>query len=704
MPEDSNIGDREHKRSRSVSSSSSRHGHKHSKSSKHSRRSSSRSRERHHHRHKHHKHSKHDDRKHRERSSEAPVPTSAPLAPPPALNPNQPSSSSNASKLSGKAVENKITQMFGYTSENNPFGDPNLLETFTWKKKIEKELATGVRTSIPTKGELRAERAELMGEIEQARLRRQLREKDAEEVERLKLEENRIRDASQYEDWEVKETQFHKVQMRVRTLLHIRERRLQPFDRLVANPFLVDAYLDEANPKYASVPLREEPLWNYVEIADPTQLVPSMPLDALLTAKSQLEELKEFEELELSPSKRSRGGSGVTLGRRVNLEYWTALLLLVQDAIAKAQLASRPADPNASSSAIKSSLPLLEEEFSILLSSKDLSELVAMERSVLEMLEIDARSKLPLSLESQLAEAEEEAQWYRVMQSNSSLKALPPFPSSRGGAPGRALLDAEYWEAVLGFVRTAVAKKGVSNAHQAITFERICQVADRSTIPLDLRASLKASSASLSLADSILAGLQLLRDNNVIPQVDVESDAKQTGEGASAVDAFLLSDVVAKDSHGLFLPTGLEEIDFGLEAEVPLARDWIKPTITSPEQIVPQKPKYFNRVKTGYNWNSYNKTHYDKENPPPKVVHGYKFNLFYPDLLDKTKTPSFRVEPTDSDEFCILRFSAGPPYEDVAFKIVNREWEYNKKHGFRCVFEKGVLQLFFNFKRQKYRR
>ena len=34
----------------------------------------------------------------------------------------------------------------------------------------------------------------------------------------------------------------------------------------------------------------------------------------------------------------------------------------------------------------------------------------------------------------------------------------------------------------------------------------------------------------------------------------------------------------------------------------------------------PRKPKYFNRVHTGYEWNKYNQTHYDQDNPPPKVV------------------------------------------------------------------------------------
>lgn len=36
----------------------------------------------------------------------------------------------------------------------------------------------------------------------------------------------------------------------------------------------------------------------------------------------------------------------------------------------------------------------------------------------------------------------------------------------------------------------------------------------------------------------------------------------------------------------------------------------------------PRKPRYFNRVHTGFEWNKYNQTHYDMDNPPPKIVQG----------------------------------------------------------------------------------
>lgn len=116
----------------------------------------------------------------------------------------------------------------------------------------------------------------------------------------------------------------------------------------------------------------------------------------------------------------------------------------------------------------------------------------------------------------------------------------------------------------------------------------------------------------------------------------------------------------------------------------------------------PRKPKYFNRVQMGYEWNKYNQTHYDHDNPPPKVVQGYKFNIFYPDLVDKTRAPTYRIErehgrkrgetfaPAGEDDTCLIRFIAGPPYDDIAFRIVDREWDYSAKRerGFRSSFDK----------------
>lgn len=146
---------------------------------------------------------------------------------------------------------------------------------------------------------------------------------------------------------------------------------------------------------------------------------------------------------------------------------------------------------------------------------------------------------------------------------------------------------------------------------------------------------------------------------------------------------------------------GNQEDELGVTDEVDLLA---KKAYSWQDRYAPRKPRYFNRVKTGYDWNKYNQTHYDHDNPPPKTVQGYKFNIFYPELVDPTKTPQFFLEPADSEDFCILRFHAGPPYEDVAFKIINREWNRSRKRGYRCTFERGILSLYFNFTTHWYRR
>ncbi|KAL3629808.1 hypothetical protein CASFOL_027030 [Castilleja foliolosa] len=119
-----------------------------------------------------------------------------------------------------------------------------------------------------------------------------------------------------------------------------------------------------------------------------------------------------------------------------------------------------------------------------------------------------------------------------------------------------------------------------------------------------------------------------------------------------------------------------------------------------------KKPRFEYRVQTGYEWNKYNRTHYDHDSPPPKFVQGYKFDVCYPDLVGQSKLPTYEIEKDgDSFDTCILKFRGGPPYQDLAFRIVNGgDWDYSSKRGFRCTFEGGILRLYFNFVRCRYRR
>lgn len=122
------------------------------------------------------------------------------------------------------------------------------------------------------------------------------------------------------------------------------------------------------------------------------------------------------------------------------------------------------------------------------------------------------------------------------------------------------------------------------------------------------------------------------------------------------------------------------------------------------------KPDRVCKVKTGFTWTQYNRTHYDsRTNPPPKSVMWYDFTLFYPALARTRRNPMtfFRVEDTPNgpnDIYCLLVFSVGPPYADVAYRIERKQWD-PRRGGVRISFDaNGKFRLFFRFSNSNYRR
>ena len=111
----------------------------------------------------------------------------------------------------------KVAKMLGYTNETNPFGDSNLLQPFVWGKKVAKER----EDRRPVEGDTEEKRLQLLQDISRVRKRREDREKELEEMERLRGEEQRLREAALYGDWQQKEEDFHLEQMRVRSKLRL---------------------------------------------------------------------------------------------------------------------------------------------------------------------------------------------------------------------------------------------------------------------------------------------------------------------------------------------------------------------------------------------------------------------------------------------------------------------------------------------------
>lgn len=116
-------------------------------------------------------------------------------------------------------------------------------------------------------------------------------------------------------------------------------------------------------------------------------------------------------------------------------------------------------------------------------------------------------------------------------------------------------------------------------------------------------------------------------------------------------------------------------------------------------------PVFKAQPRLGFEWNRYNQAHYNSENPPPKAVQGYWFEIQYPDLENSATVPSYKIiRQPEFGEDCVIQFRAPSIYKDLCFKIVDKPWDKNARHaGYVSKFEEGILRVNFKFKRQTYR-
>jgi hypothetical protein len=507
----------------------------------------------------HHHHDSDDERKDKKKSSRS----------------DDTAKSSNSS-----AKIEEVAKILGYSNDINPFGDSNLFVPFQWKKKEEKSSKSSRHHS---KANDEDNRLELLDEIEKARKRRQDRENELAEMERLRFEEQRLREAASFGDWQSKEEDFHREQIRVRSVLRILDGREKNIDLIAKNIILTESVL-EGNTREENDAKEKLQLID-VEMRSPIEIIDS--------ADSQgLEELREdcHSYIELERSKSTP-----------HVKYFELLQTIIGEEIK----ARKSSDRVVHRSVMKEVHQLMEDK-----SSGELDRLQAdIERSIRE---------------------------------------------NKYG-------DRDYWEAMAKEVRLQRAKTYILEIHERLLKQHI----------------------------EHLAAVHAARPKVVVQDTD---------ESSPSLDDSARAQMLLK----LEQEKGLDEDEGQLlsseEVQLPPQHyPWA-------DTIQPRKPRYFNRVRTGYDWNKYNSTHYDRDNPPPRMIQGYKFSIFYPDLIDTTVTPRYFLEPTDNDDIVIIRFHAGPPYEDIAFRIVNKQWDTHKQSGFKCIFDRGVLQLHFNFRRHWYRR
>uniref|UniRef100_I3LY84 Splicing factor Cactin n=1 Tax=Ictidomys tridecemlineatus TaxID=43179 RepID=I3LY84_ICTTR len=294
----------------------------------------------------------------------------------------------------------------------------------------------------------------------------------------------------------------------------------------------------------------------------------------------------------------------------------------------------------------------------------------------------------------------------------------------RAGGPN---LDMGYWESLLQQLRAHMARARLRERHQDVLRQKLYKLKQEQGVESGPLFPILKQEPPSPTAPAEGEGEAVLMEEDLIQQSLDDYDAgRYSPRLLTAHELPLDAHVLEPDEDLQRLQLSRQQLQvtgdasesaediFFRRAKEGMGQDEAQFSVEMPltgraylwaDKYRPRKPRFFNRVHTGFEWNKYNQTHYDFDNPPPKIVQGYKFNIFYPDLIDKRSTPEYFLEAcADNRDFAILRFHAGPPYEDIAFKIVNREWEYSHRHGFRCQFANGIFQLWFHFKRYRYRR
>ncbi|KAE9406027.1 hypothetical protein BT96DRAFT_963717 [Gymnopus androsaceus JB14] len=561
----------------------------------------------------------------------------------------------------------QIAELSVYSATDNPFHDVNLGQQFRWHKKNEKERKQGMSVAESQRRDA-VRRQEAKEELERLNKRRAEREVEQRLREEEEMRMQRLQESAQMSDWLSKEGDFQLEQERSRAAIRIREKRAKAIDFLALNLKYVNPPDEENEDKAEDAGLE-------IDLDEPYNILDNLSND-------QVEELHEDIERYMTLEQTD-----------TNIDFWTNMMVVCKDRLDRIKAGQRMGVEAAA---------VVESDIAALLSGKSYGELASLQRQIQDKL----TSGEPVDTDYWEALLKKILVW----KAKVNLKSLHEvvvrnrLEQLRKRQRDEALQAQE--ELLAGVAKTASSGVPVLNDATSIAEveETLVEPYDRSMSPplIDIT-KLPAEERQIDILTEEEDRRNLFKLRRTVAASRFVPKLAQPEPEAQDEEAIASSADMA--SEALYRAEAERELDeeeelFNMEENIvnPTSYNW-------EDKYRPRKPRYFNRVHTGYEWNKYNQTHYDTDNPPPKVVQGYKFNVFYPDLIDKSKAPTYKiVKEPGNDETVLLMFSAGPPYEDIAFRIVNREWEFSHKRGFRSAFDRGCLSLWFNFRRNFYRK
>ncbi|EDV95147.1 cactin [Drosophila grimshawi] len=580
-----------------------------------------------------------------------------------------------------------------YSNEDNPFGDSNLTSTFHWGKKLEVEGLSNLSTKTVEVLSLQKQ-LENRRELEKVKKRRQERELERQAREDDAMQQQRAKEAVQFRVWQRQEDQFHLEQARLRSEIRIRDGRAKPIDLLA---------------QYVAAGSTETALEDALEMQmhEPYMLLQGLHMEEL---EDLLVDIKVYEELEQ--------------GRHI--DFWNDMITIVQDELQKL-LKIQQSEANALNQRRDGIHQSVVKDVADIFRGKNAKQLEEM-RSRIEAkisgradgVDISYWESLLSQLKAHMARARLRDRHQALLREKLQLLKCENETGAEGGATVVGTDQPMTSTCPLAAIKQEDDDHDEPNDQQ--------QTAKTEAEETELEMEMEQPEIDSPLRE-LQNAVRMYQLGNYSPTYIREDDfsGRRLTAADEDIDGGLYADsdderrvqrqrlqLIHPERMSDAAPLTPQEQRMRGEARKGMQGDEAEFSVETTLDAVPQlatdkyrprKPRYFNRVHTGFEWNKYNQTHYDMDNPPPKIVQGYKFNIFYPDLMDKSQTPQYFLTPcADNGDFAVLRFHTGPPYEDIAFKIVNREWEFSYKRGFRCQFHNNIFQLWFHFKRYRYRR
>jgi hypothetical protein len=417
---------------------------------------------------------------------------------------------------------------------------------------------------------------ENLEELEKLKKRRLEREAQRQEREQEMVDMQRAKEAAQFDEWQKQEETFHLEQARLRSKIRIQDGRAKPID-------LLAQYINEQN--------LDESI--EMQMHEPSLYIQGLSIDDL---EDLIEDIKVYNELE----------------KNENSDYWSDIMIIVDDDLKK--LKKRESENSAGRrEGIHQSV------------SADVSKIFK-GKTTTQLNEL--RTKIEDKLSSK--------------------------------ADG---VDIGYWESLLSQLKAHMARARLRDRHQSNLKEKL-ELLKREHEEISAKEEIKEEEMSSEHSNSPrpstsgLAGPSTSRDHT--DNDESSQDSAELRDNEDQIEADILQECFKLYEKGNYSPRYLKQSDFephieilaeeknnqrleamrakviGQEEEETFNREeqalrsearkgmnadeaeFSVETKLDPQIYLwsdkyrPRKPRYFNRVHTGFEWNKYNQTHYGK--------------------------------------------------------------------------------------------